>query len=269
MSFDNASAKVTVTYSSKDLGYVAICSEHGPFKVPEGYDEFRQKAGTFSKNVSAPACPACSNRIAAKQDAASKEVAYHKNRGSAEIPKRFQSSRFTNYDASSDKQKKVLNEVQDYATSFGEAWEAGRCMVWAGPAGTGKTHLAGALLDHIMREGWTGMYASILDASKRIKATYGQGSAETESAAIRRYVTPDLLILDEVGIGYNSDTEKLHMWEIIGSRYNDRKPTILISNLDQKQVQVILGDRIYDRLREGGGTYVAFDWESYRSKAHA
>ena len=54
------------------------------------------------------------------------------------------------------------------------------------------------------------------------------------------------------------------MFEIINERYESRQPTILISNLSLTEVKQYLGDRIFDRMREDGGKYISFDWDSYR-----
>ncbi|EIG27035.1 hypothetical protein HMPREF1054_2009, partial [Haemophilus paraphrohaemolyticus HK411] len=50
----------------------------------------------------------------------------------------------------------------------------------------------------------------------------------------------------------------------INERYEAMKPTILISNLSQQELGAYVGERIVDRMREGGGAMIAFDWESYR-----
>ena len=74
----------------------------------------------------------------------------------------------------------------------------------------------------------------------------------------------DLLVIDEVGAQFGSDTEKLFIFDIIDGRYQDMKPTILISNLDIAGIKDVIGERCVDRLREGGGSMIAFNWESSR-----
>ena len=79
--------------------------------------------------------------------------------------------------------------------------------------------------------------------------------------------SPDLLILDEVGVQFGSDAEKLILFEIINTRYQDMKPTILISNLTLVELGKYIGERVVDRMREGGGAILSFDWDSYRGAA--
>ena len=73
-----------------------------------------------------------------------------------------------------------------------------------------------------------------------------------------------LLIIDEIGIQFGSDTEKLLISEIIDNRYQNLLPTVLISNLDLAGIKSCIGERSYDRLREDGGKVVAFNWDSHR-----
>ena len=55
------------------------------------------------------------------------------------------------------------------------------------------------------------------------------------------------------------------MFDIIDGRYQEMKPTILISNLAIAGIKDLIGERVIDRLREDGGKLVSFDWPSYRS----
>ncbi|VFR32492.1 DNA replication protein DnaC [plant metagenome] len=102
---------------------------------------------------------------------------------------------------------------------------------------------------------------------RSIKDTYRRDSKENEADAIARLVEPDLLVLDEVGVQFGSETEKMYLFEIINGRYEALKPTIVISNLAKDALTEYLGERVVDRLREGGGRMVIFDWPSYRRSA--
>ncbi|MDN6682437.1 MAG: ATP-binding protein, partial [Enterobacterales bacterium] len=47
------------------------------------------------------------------------------------------------------------------------------------------------------------------------------------------------------------------------------RPTILISNLTREELVTFIGERVLDRMSDGGGCTLAFTWESYRSKRAA
>lgn len=84
---------------------------------------------------------------------------------------------------------------------------------------------------------------------------------------IKRHTQPDLLIIDEVGVQFGSDAEKLILFEVINTRYESMKPTILISNLALNKLAGFIGERVIDRMKDGGGCTLAFTWDSYRSRS--
>ena len=47
------------------------------------------------------------------------------------------------------------------------------------------------------------------------------------------------------------------------------KPTILISNLPLEELSAFIGERVIDRMSDGGGCTLAFTWDSYRSRGAA
>jgi DNA replication protein DnaC len=77
-----------------------------------------------------------------------------------------------------------------------------------------------------------------------------------------------LLILDEVGVQFGSETEKQILFSLLNGRYKAMLPTLLISNLTRDELAVCIGTRNLDRLQEGAGTFISFDWDSYRPKVH-
>lgn len=76
--------------------------------------------------------------------------------------------------------------------------------------------------------------------------------------------SPRLLILDEVGMNLGTEFEQRLFFDVLNERHEAMKPTILISNLNLKDVQAYLGLRVIDRMREDGGKLFVFDWESHR-----
>lgn len=100
-----------------------------------------------------------------------------------------------------------------------------------GTVGTGKTHLATAIGNHVIRRlGMTALYLTASSASRHVKACFGSDSPHTEVQAYAMFESPDLLILDEVGVQNVTEFERTVMFELINSRYEAMKPTIVISN---------------------------------------
>ncbi len=182
----------------------------------------------------------------------------------AGIPERFRELTFKTYQASHPGQINALRECREYAENWTKTRQAGKCMLLVGGPGTGKTHLAVAICYHVLSLNKSVHYTSVAKAMRRIKESWSSESGEVESQVIEAYVSPDLLVLDEVGVQFGSNTEKDLLFSLVNDRYNEGKPTLLISNLELEKVREYLGDRILDRLRDSGGKAVKFDWVSFR-----
>jgi DNA replication protein DnaC len=104
----------------------------------------------------------------------------------------------------------------------------------------------------------------VIDLVRKIKETWSRGSDISEQQIIDQFASVDLLVLDEVGIQFGTDTEKLFMFDVIDLRYQRNLPTVLISNLAVEDIANAVGSRVVDRLRENGGKYIAMKWDSKR-----
>ncbi len=184
------------------------------------------------------------------------------------IPKRYQFRTLDTYQAKSEAQAKALNSARRFADNFDGILEQGGNLIMAGSPGTGKTHLAIGIAHQIIGNGRTAMFMTAMNAIRRIRETYRKDDA-TERKVIQAMAEPDLLILDEVGIQLGTDSERMTLFEIINARYEQMRPMILISNLDIQGIKDFLGERSADRLREGGGRAILFDWQSYRMEAES
>jgi putative replication protein dnaC len=72
------------------------------------------------------------------------------------------------------------------------------------------------------------------------------------------------LIIDEVGVQSGTEAESRALFDVFNERYQNLKPTILISNLNAEDFVAAVGNRIADRIKEDGGEFLFFNWESAR-----
>lgn len=264
---DVSDLHVSKLLDDRDLGdRQQICADHGEYKS----FGTRWKDRDIWSN-----CPTCTE-IAYRETLAEEQRADEAERvarrlrasfGRACIPKRFENKTFDTYFADTDAKRRALLTCREYAEKFEANAESGPSLILCGRPGTGKTHLACAIADFLIRNGRSAVFSRVFDAVRTIKATWARGSEMTETEAIRSFINPDLLILDEVGVQFGSEAEMLLLFEIINGRYEAVKPTIILSNLPVGELKNFIGERVMDRLREGGGKYVAFDWDSFRAQA--
>lgn len=241
-----------------DEGRVEVCEEHGNYQA-------YCLAGRWSK------CPVCASQRV-EQRRAALDAALHDAQKAARvlsvgIPRRFEGKGFDDFVVENEAQAVALRFSRSYVERFHEdARATGRNAIFFGGLGTGKTLLASAIAIALARRGDDVLFIRALNALRRVKATWRVDAVESDQQAIDAMVKPDLLILDEVGVQFGSETEILVLYDVLNGRYEACRPTLLTSNLVLPEIKNYLGARVFDRLREGGGETVAFDWESWRGR---
>lgn len=245
------------------------CPEHGQFVGRV----FRLKAGQVIRSQ----CPACVEadtarraaedaRLAARERAENRQREVEGKVAVSGIPLRFQDRSFDNYEAATPEQRRVLAVCKRFADTWPIRLQEGSILVLAGKTGTGKTHLACAIANHVMQHHLAPtVFGTLADILRGVRQSYSKDSEVSERDAIRALTTPDLLVVDEIGGSRGSDYESQIMFDVINARYADKRPMILLSNLAPEELENHLGDRMSDRIREVGH-FVPFTWTTYRRR---
>lgn len=181
------------------------------------------------------------------------------------VPPRFAGCTFENYRASTDEQQHALRVTRAFAAKFQTVLDRGGSLTLTGPTGTGKTHLAAAVMRAITEAGHTGMYRLADAAVRYLKSAYNPGNSYTEDQALAHLRMPALLVLDEIGNQHDTADEKRVLFAILNARYSHMRPTLLVSNLTGDQLRQWAGQAFHDRLLEGGHI-VPCQWPSYRGR---
>lgn len=138
-------------------------------------------------------------------------------------------------------------------------------VVFCGPPGTGKGHIAWAVGRALAGKGCWVLVTKFSTMIRQIRATWRSDDGPTEEQKLRSYRDPDLLVIDEVSRhAFYGDNVSQHLYDVVDDRIEQRRATILTTNETQKGIRDILGGALIDRL-EGGGGVLEFAWRSYRA----
>ena len=186
----------------------------------------------------------------------------------ARIPRRYASCSFDSF-------KTEPGTSQDHALLLAQSLvneypAVERGLLFMGPAGVGKTHLAVAIIRGLIAKGFAGIFSEFGALLKEIQDSYNPISKSSELKVLSPIYQTDVLVLDELGATVPTDWVRDTMYQIINKRYNDNKLTIFTTNYfdeAQSEKDKVLEDRITTKLRSRlyeMCTKVVMDGEDYR-----
>lgn len=235
------------------------CPTHGPFTSRNLMRSIWTKCPTCEAEISAA-------RLLEEQAREKAEAAARHRRmlDQACIPTRFERCTFDNFIADTDEKRHALTVAREYAEDFAENARRGATLIFSGKPGTGKSHLAGAILRTLLTNDVR--YITCMDMIRAVRETWRRNSEHSETKILNYFERLDLLVVDEVGMQYGTEGEQTILFDVLDRRYRELKPVVLLTNQDKDGFRGYVGDRTYDRLRETC-RWVAFDWPSHRPQA--
>lgn len=158
-------------------------------------------------------------------------------------------------------------QVFDLAT--GNFIRETRDVLWLGPPGVGKSHLVQAVGYQAIKQGFVVLYRSVFDVVRDF--LHDEAFAGQEKV-LAKYLKPDLLIIDDMGMKQLPKRSGEYLFEIILRRYETRS-TMMTSNRPLEDWGKLLGDvpsasAILDRFLHHAVT-ITITGRSYRLRQQA
>ncbi|TVT77644.1 ATP-binding protein [Acinetobacter colistiniresistens] len=186
------------------------------------------------------------------------------------LPDRHAESGFKNYDVTHEGQRDAKAACHAYAKDFNNPEiKQKRNLIMYGRTGTGKTHLACAIARNVLDKRSYARYVTSEDMANEIASAWKK-TDDSEASAVFRFTDYDLLIIDEYGLHDQHESRLQLVHKVLYSRYDAKKPTVLISNMslestDKAQgLKENLGDRLWSRFQHDGLTVVECNWADNR-----
>lgn len=117
-------------------------------------------------------------------------------------------------------------------------------LTLVGSVGTGKTHLAVAILKERLLFGTEGRFMPVYALLNTLRTA----EREEQRRLIADMYEVDFLVLDELGTDKGTDWVISQLHAILDTRINNCLPTLITSNLDNNQLKDYLSQRLYSRL---------------------
>ena len=138
--------------------------------------------------------------------------------------------------------------VDQYLEDWNENREAGRGLYFCGDVGSGKTHLAVAVMNELItRKRVPSLFVTVPELLDNLRGSYNDPGRNLDEwmDAVKN---ADLLVLDDLGSERVTEWVRERIFVIVNHRYREALPTIFTSNIGPEELPGKLGERTASRI---------------------
>jgi DNA replication protein DnaC len=158
---------------------------------------------------------------------------------------------------------RATEKVETYIKSWEENRESGRGLYFCGGVGTGKTHLAVAVMNELMqRKRVPSLFVTVPEFLDNLREAYmipGRDLDEWMEAV----KNADLLVLDDLGAEKPNPWVRERLFVVVNHRYREALPTLFTSNIGPRDLATQLGERTASRII-AMCDWISLEGEDYR-----
>lgn len=123
-----------------------------------------------------------------------------------------------------------------------QAW-----LLFTGDHGCGKTHLAAAIANYRLVQGYAVLFITVPDLLDHLRATFSPSSPVSYDRRFEELRTAPLLVLDDLGTHSATAWAKEKLYQLFNYRYAARLPTVITSSLTLEELEQ-QDSRLFSRL---------------------
>lgn len=141
-------------------------------------------------------------------------------------------------------------------------------LVLRGPVGTGKTHLAMAVVSASLEASIIALFVTVPDLLDYLRTTFGPDASVGYDEVFTQLRDAELLVLDDLGAQHSTPWAAEKLYQLFNYRYNKRLPTVVSLNTSKWP---FLDERLSSRLQDASLVTLvdlddALDYRVYQGK---
>ena len=157
-------------------------------------------------------------------------------------------------------------KVDGYLEGWEENRDAGKGLYFCGGVGTGKTHLAVAVMNELIRrKRIPSLFVTVPELLDNLRETYNKPGRNLDEW-MDAVQNAEFLVLDDLGSERTTEWVRERIFVIVNHRYREALPTVFTSNIGPKDLAEQLGERTASRII-AMCDWIALEGDDYRETA--